>query len=513
MGKKYDLVVAGAGNGGLMAACRASQMGLKTLVVEKHNLPGGCATSFRRGRFEFEASLHEITDFGEGPSRGDLGRLFDEMGIELEWLPIPDAYRIAVAGDTGIELDATVPHGRDKFFAYMESKCPGSESAMKRLFAACGEIDEGLAYIGMSRGNPDPAVIRLKYGNFARLSGATVMDVWKAIEMPQRCIDILSAYWPYQGADLNTLDAVRYLKMLDGYITNGAYMPKKRSHEISAAIEKRARQFGCDFWYNRKVTKITTNKGHVSGVVIDDGEAVQTDFVISNIFPNVVYSELLDDASLIPKYELKKANARTFGGRGFTILMGLNKAPAELGIKDYAVFVSTSADSAVMYRNCFSRETNDNFAATCLNIINPDASPEGTTHFGITCLFTDEAWGDVTPENYTAIKREYSLKLIEKYEKTMGVNIRDSIEEIVIATPITYARYLGSPQGAIYGYFADRWDGMMSRMFSDGMERTVPGLRFVGSHGARLSGFLPTYMSGDLAAKQAMGEIAGGYKK
>jgi prolycopene isomerase len=513
LGKKYDLVVVGAGNGGLMAGCRASQLGLKTLVIEKHNLPGGCATSFRRGRFEFEASLHELTDFGEGPARGDLGRLFDELGIKLKWLSIPDAYRIVVAGNKGIELDATVPHGRGKFISYMESKCPGCTPALNRLFDVCVEIDKGLEYVGMSRGKPDPAVLRSKYGNFARLAGATVMDVWKAIELPQRCIDILSAYWPYQGADLNTLDAIRYMKMLDGYVTNGAYMPKMRSHEISVAIEKRARQFGCDFWYNRKVTKITTNRGHISGVITDDGESVQTDYVISNIFANVVYGKLLDNPSLVPEYEMKKANTRTFGGRGFTILMGLDKSPEELGIKDYAVFISTSADSAVMYRNCFSRKTNDNFAATCLNIVNPDASPKGTTHFGITCLFTDEAWGDVTPENYTAEKRKYSLGLIKRYESAMGINIRDSIEEIVIATPITYARYLGSPQGAIYGYFADRWDGMMARMFSDGMEQTVPGLRFVGSHGVRLSGFLPTYTSGDLVAKQMMGEISGGRKK
>ena len=99
MVKKYDLVVVGAGNGGLMAACRASQMGLKTLVIEKHNLPGGCATSFRRGRFEFEATLHEITDFGEGPARGQLGYRFVELGIEVEWLPIPDAFRVIVESE------------------------------------------------------------------------------------------------------------------------------------------------------------------------------------------------------------------------------------------------------------------------------------------------------------------------------------------------------------------------------------------------------------------------------
>lgn len=134
MAQMYDVVVVGAGNGGLMAACRASQMGLKTLVIEKHNLPGGCATSFRRGRFEFEASLHELPDMGQGQARGDLGKLFDELKIEMEWLPIHDAYRLVVAGKDGIELDVTVPHGREKFIAYMESQCPGCTPAINRFF-------------------------------------------------------------------------------------------------------------------------------------------------------------------------------------------------------------------------------------------------------------------------------------------------------------------------------------------------------------------------------------------
>ena len=88
--EKYDLIVIGAGNGGMMCACRASKLGLKVLVIEKHNLPGGAASSFVRGRFEFDASLHEIPDFGEGEIRGELGHLFDDLGIKVEMLPGSD---------------------------------------------------------------------------------------------------------------------------------------------------------------------------------------------------------------------------------------------------------------------------------------------------------------------------------------------------------------------------------------------------------------------------------------
>ena len=47
MDRQYDIIVIGAGNGGLSAAASACSRGFKTLLIEQHNLPGGFATSFR----------------------------------------------------------------------------------------------------------------------------------------------------------------------------------------------------------------------------------------------------------------------------------------------------------------------------------------------------------------------------------------------------------------------------------------------------------------------------------
>ena len=71
---KYDAVVIGAGNGGLAAACRMAKGGKKTLLIERHNMPGGCASSFRRGRFEFETALHEICEWGSKENPGGKWR-------------------------------------------------------------------------------------------------------------------------------------------------------------------------------------------------------------------------------------------------------------------------------------------------------------------------------------------------------------------------------------------------------------------------------------------------------
>ncbi|KAF6509925.1 Dihydrolipoamide dehydrogenase of branched-chain alpha-keto acid dehydrogenase [Geobacillus stearothermophilus] len=42
MAKEYDVVILGGGTGGYVAAIRASQLGLKTAVVEKGKLGGTC---------------------------------------------------------------------------------------------------------------------------------------------------------------------------------------------------------------------------------------------------------------------------------------------------------------------------------------------------------------------------------------------------------------------------------------------------------------------------------------
>ena len=49
MERNYDVVVIGAGNGGLSASAVCAKNGLKTLLVEQHNLPGDLRQAFEEG--------------------------------------------------------------------------------------------------------------------------------------------------------------------------------------------------------------------------------------------------------------------------------------------------------------------------------------------------------------------------------------------------------------------------------------------------------------------------------
>ena len=77
MRKSYDVIVIGAGNGGLAAAATCAKAGLSTLLLERHNIPGGSASSFVRGRFEFEPSLHELSGVGTPEKPGMVQAFFN----------------------------------------------------------------------------------------------------------------------------------------------------------------------------------------------------------------------------------------------------------------------------------------------------------------------------------------------------------------------------------------------------------------------------------------------------
>ena len=148
----------------------------------------------------------------------------------------------------------------------------------------------------------------------------------------------------------------------------------------------------------------------------------------------------------------------------------------------------------------------------CLNMAVPDCTPPGTTEVVLTISYTEDAWADVTEENYVEEKRKVADKLIANIENIMGYNLRDHIEEIEIASPVTFARYMNTPQGSIYGYMSLKWDGMSTRTLVSGMEQTIPGLFFVGGHSSGLSGYFPTYTGGNRTAFQILGYLMGGGK-
>lgn len=99
---EYDVVVIGAGNGGLTGALTLAKAGRKVLLLERHNVPGGCATSFVRGRFEFEVALHQLSGMGSAERPGPLRAILNDLGVmdKLEFVEMENLYRSGPAPST-----------------------------------------------------------------------------------------------------------------------------------------------------------------------------------------------------------------------------------------------------------------------------------------------------------------------------------------------------------------------------------------------------------------------------
>jgi len=83
-----DVVVIGAGIAGLTAAAILARDGANVLVIERHNVPGGCASFYQRGGFRFDVGATLVSGFGP---RGVHRQLFERFGTTLAATPVEPA--------------------------------------------------------------------------------------------------------------------------------------------------------------------------------------------------------------------------------------------------------------------------------------------------------------------------------------------------------------------------------------------------------------------------------------
>lgn len=506
MKKEYDVIVVGAGNGGLVSASLCAKKGLKTLLLEKHNIPGGCATSFRRGRFEFEPSLHELCSLGTKEKPDNIMKIFNACGAEVDWRYEKDCFRVILKGENG--YDVTLPADREKFLDAMEKAVPGCRDSVKKLFILADTITEALDSM---EGKDVPNILQLltKYSDFIKAGCHSTEEIMNACGIPQKAQDIINTYWGYLGVPTDDLNAMHFISMVDSYVSSLPALPAKRSHEMSLALCKTIYDNGGEIWYNSEVTDFITEKLEdgsikVLGVKVGDKELYAKE-VISNVIPHNVFNMLQERA---PEKDRKLANSRELGMSMVVIYLGLDCPKEVVKMSDYTLFIISDSNPRVQY----NKGADGFYIVNNLNVAVPDCSEEGTCEVTFTMpLFDKDFPKDLKVEDYKKWKNDFALKYIKDYEKLMNVDLQSHIEEISIATPVTFARYLNTPQGEIYGYQNLGWDNVLLRsVFNNiGLDNSIKGLTFVGGHAQMGDGYSSAYTTGNAAADKVTKKLLG----
>ena len=504
----YDIIVLGAGLGGLCAAFEASGKGKRVLLFEQHNLPGGFATSFVRGRFEFEPSLHEMPDVSSiEEASGVVRYLKDQAGLDIDFLPIPDAYRVIL---TDKNVDVRIPFGSTALIDVVEREVPGSRGPVSAYMELCGEIQDAFGYLSRHEKDLSYRDLLKKHGNFIRTGAYTAEQVADSLHVPPAARDLIYPYWCYLGVPMGRMSFSIWAALLNSYISWGAVIPKLRSHEISSAFVKGIQENDGEILYNTRVERVLVSDGRITGVETSAGDRIECRALISNASPTLMFDSMISPRDEVPPSALRNISTRKHGFSLVVVYLGLDAGPEELGLEDYSYFIAPHMDTEKLYDTIHNLDSDGVMqASVCLNIANPDCSPPGTTILAITAGFRAEAWAGVSCRDYFRTKNRVAEKLITQFEEATNTRIRGHIEEIEIATPQTFARYTGAYDGIVYGYEPEPWDSIVPRALAAEEETYFENLQFCGGFAFRCHGYGSSILSGKTAAEKTISALDG----
>lgn len=504
--KDYDVVVIGAGLGGLSSAAFLAKEGRKVLLLERHYVPGGYASSFVRGRFEFEISLHELSGLGDENNPGPLWKLLSQVDVarRVEFLRIPEFYRCVLP-----DVDFVVPIGRENFenamaeyfpadadgirdftdvmFKFAQEALRANRVGMKMVMEHQEEFPTLLAYFGKS----------LKQ----------VMDDFIKDERARTVLDVICGYYCNNPSSLSFMT---YALGTVSYLRFGPWHVKGKSQALSQAFVDSIEDMGGEVWLRNGARRILSEGGKVRGVVAQDGTEILCPTVVSNANPYATCLELIGRENT-PDWYLRRLGAWSGGASTVNLYLGVDCPHQELGLGHHETFYSDGYDVDGNWKNMkagVSLEPSD-IAVTAYNSVDPDFSPPGTSSLVCTFIAFSEPWMKLKPSEYAEAKHRVAARALDLAEN-VARGLRDHIEVIEVATPLTNIRYSRNVGGSIIG-FDETFSGTgLVRMPATG---PLQGLYFSGAWVNIGGGYEPSLYSGYLTARKVLDDLeAGGAK-
>ena len=491
----YPVIVIGAVLGGLGAASQLALAGEKVLLLEKHNVPGGFATSFVRGRFEFEGALHELSDIGTEEDRGGLYRYLEKLGVvphKLKFKQIPEMFR-SIFYDG---YDVTLPFGIQEYTEKLIELFPHEKKAIEEFMEMCKSVLAGIEYIASRDGKFSPQEILKEHPWLPRVSGLTLSELFEKFFTDKKLMAVISQLWGYVGVPPDRANAYVYIAMLIFFLRWSAAFPIGRSHSLTTAMVEAFEELSGEVRYNALVNRILVDNGRVCGVELLNGDIYRCKSIVSNVNPICTAMKMLP-TEIVPDSYKKSIYAPEIGPSGFSVYIGLNASYKDLGLTSHEAFINTTYNQNEAFDTFRKLEPPKYMVAACYNHIYEDISPPGTTQLVLTTLQMGKLWQDISADQYFRVKDEIADGMIKLVEDTISPNIRDYIEVAEAATPLTYYRYSKNIEGAIYGTTQDVVNGPILRLKSRG---AIPGLYQVGAWTNFGGGFSTTILGGRIAA-------------
>jgi all-trans-retinol 13,14-reductase len=429
---KYDVIIIGAGLGGLTAGAKLAREGKKVLVIEQHSQPGGCATTFRRGDFTLEVGLHEM----DGPSQRDMKtRIFSELEVagNIEFIKVPEFYHFV-----SDRLMITIPHDPIEAKSILKEKFPdeteGIDTFYNQILNPKRKPPENEQFKDISLGEYLDSIIK--------------NDDLKLV---------LLGNLGYFHDDPYSISLTYYSVAQGSYYTGGASFIKGGSQKLSDHLAEYIINHGGKVLLNHLVTGFVIENDRLSGVGYKAKRnsasrllnAYADEIIVNAAIPNI--AELLP--GVYGERLVKSIQDQKTGASLLTIYFGFKKSLRYLGHHYYSTFVF---DGSIVTQSDILRNNRGDFSSRSYTFIDygqidSGLAPQGKSVGAICCIDYLKEWEDLDNKYYKNRKEEVAKLFITRLEKLIP-GISDEIEYYEVGTPRTIKRYTLNPGGAVYGF-------------------------------------------------------------
>ena len=477
----YDVIVIGSGISGLISSAKLQKHGKKVLLIEQHDKVGGYCTNFKRKGYEFDSSIHFIPGCEPG---GILHYILQSCGAEnnIEFIKLSKFFKMVYPNRT---IDCVLD--LDEYKNTLCKEFPHEKENITSFFKGIERIYDALMftnYAFMLEGYTTKQKIK---GIKKHLKG--IIEVGKSLKKPyweyledlisdNELKDILSLSWSFLGTNPYELSLLFFSLGFMAYFKDKAYYVKGGSQALSDGIAKAFVDNGGIIKVNTDVKNIIIKNKKAMGVnVFDKKSKKETTYnakiILSAADVTHTYFDLVGKEHLSEKL-IEKIQSMIPGISAFVVYLGVKGEIPPQFKGEHEVFFHETYD----LENAYSKMHNCDFKKYVITLYtetDPDLSPlPGEKHiisiFGLTSMESDnlkQKWGitDISKrgEKYKKIKKEIADVLIDKIEKHIP-NLRQNIEVMEIATPITFNRYTRNREGAFVGWANNKDQTLLLRL-------------------------------------------------
>jgi len=457
----YDVIIIGAGISGLVCGCCLAKAGMKVLIVEQHNKPGGYCTSFRRNGFIFDAAAHSFGSYREG---GNFRKILTELGVDkIIEIKRFDPSDVIITPDFRI----TLWNDTKKTIANLVDIFPREERGLTNYYEYYNQPADSHF-----------ENIKLMSQTFASFLNSFFTD--------KSLINSLSfPVFGNGGLPPSQMHAFTGSRIYNEFLIDGGYYPEGGIQNLPNALEHIMKQNHGNILYRKSVRRILCKNNVAIGVKLDDDESYISKYVVSACDVTQTFKTLLKK-DVVSKQLIDKLKRMTPSISTFILYVGIDKPFDDLPQPGTNIWYLSYYDLDKVF-NYVSLCDFDNIGAFMMRV-----SPDRKTllAFSLAPFKTKAFWG--------SNKKRIAQDFLDRVAKFIP-NLKKHIVYFDAATPYTLYRYTLNYKGANYG-----WAPMQSQLFDPDFRQKsflknlyltghwttqthgIPGVAYLGYNAAKL---------------------------